>query len=252
MNRKTLKEIQKYTESFRKDYVEKKGIIQILWRNVRMSVPLIAPLIPFNGFNTIKRELRKEKGSVLDVGGGWGSLMLSVSNPNLFPKINIDVTNEHLEFSKKIHSHDEYILGDIREINFKDKSFDITICVGVIEHLTKEEGLELLQKLCKITRKKIIIDAPVNEPISEERKLLAKGRKGDLGHISSWSPEEFKKFGYIVRGEYFPLKLIKGKIITHSSNKLLSLFGYFLYFIVSPYVYFFPKFSGYMICIKKI
>jgi len=68
--------------------------------------------------------------------------------------------NHTYKESKKKQIHNEYILADLRKLEFKPKSFDAILCLEVIEHLTKEEGHDLIKKMEKWARKKIIITTP--------------------------------------------------------------------------------------------
>ena len=223
------------------------GSVDRLWRFVRALVPVIGSYFPCTGMNTIRRSLDKRGGDVLDVGGGWGGTMRAIRNkPNLRLRVNADIYLPFLEQARTRKTHDEYILCDARNLPFKEKSFDIVLSIETIEHLEKEEGLKLLIDLEKIARHQVIVETPVKErlgPRQQKDVFLP-------GHLSSWHPAEFRKRGYKIRGAYLPTAI--GGILTQSSNKLLSLLGYFLFVVVSPFVYFFPDISGDMTCVKYL
>jgi hypothetical protein len=223
------------------------GLVDRLWKFVRALVPVIGPYLPCTGMNTVRRSFDKRGRDVLDVGGGWGNTMRGIRNKrNLRLRVNADIYLPHLEQARTRKTHDEYILCDARNLPFKEKSFDIVLCIETIEHLEKEEGLKLLIDLEKIARQQVIVETPVKERLgpSQQKDVLLPG------HLSSWHPDEFRKRGYKIRGAYLPTTI--GGILTQSSNKLLSLLGYFLFVVVSPFVYFFPNKAGDMTCVKSL
>lgn len=218
---------------------------------------LCSSYIPFMGLNTVKRALKtKEVSSLLDLGAGSTCTIYGIGNKNLYPKVNVDL--------KKVEDtglYDKYIQGDIRELAFEDKSFDYVICLQCIEHLEKKHALELLDELERITRRKIIISTPCKEGITEEeiKKLILSVKKGDSApHISVWEPKEFVERGYVVRGDFFPciFPFFKRSLTLYGwrdfKSKIITLFGYFLNIISTPFVYFFPQKSGNITCIKTM
>lgn len=54
--------------------------------------------------------------------------------PNLY-KVGIEIFYLHCMKVKRLN---DYILGDIKNIDFRDKVFDAVICISVLEHLSKE------------------------------------------------------------------------------------------------------------------
>ena len=196
--------------------------------------------------NTIWRELDKQGKDILDVGGGWGEPMRFLSKKHEFQrKVNVDVFIPHLKESKKKGTYDEHVLCDARHLPFKKKSFDIVLCLETIEHLEKEDGIKLLSDFEEIARRQVVLSTPVGEKIAPEPNKI---KTFPWGHFSSWRPAEFHELGYKVRGNGFPC--IKGCLLVTSTNRVLTLLGYLLYPIASPFVYFFPNRAGGMTCLK--
>ena len=100
------------------------------------------------------------------------------------------------------------IKADIKDICniFPDKSFDSVILYDVLEHLLKEDAIKLLTTLENKIKNQIIIFTPIQgeiENIDEIIKIQEQRKKDGLPlghHLSSWTPEEFSKMGYV--GEY--------------------------------------------------
>jgi len=105
-----------------------------------------------------------------------------------FFSVGIDICETRLSQSKQAGIHDPWIKGDINIIEFAPKSFDIVLAVDVIEHLSKEDGLRLIQKMETIARHKVIIVTP-------------NGFERIEGvHKCGWELSELRDMGYNVKG----------------------------------------------------
>ena len=86
--------------------------------------------------------------------------------------------------------YDQTMLGEVRDLPFGDKSIDRVLCVEVIEHMPKEEGLALITELERVAKDQLIIsttDIPLR-PIDP-----TKAADGNLFmyHRARWKPREF-------------------------------------------------------------
>jgi SAM-dependent methyltransferase len=97
--------------------------------------------------------------SVLDIGCGTGDLMAEV-NKEGFYAVGVDLFKPYLTLSKEKNAHNEIIMGDIETLEFKPKSFDAVMAMGVIEHLEKNKGNLLINKMKKWARKKVLLITP--------------------------------------------------------------------------------------------
>ena len=135
---------------------------------------------------------------VLDVGCGKSTNLrwLDVKHST-----GIDGYAPDLEEARRQKTHDELILGNVRELNnyFKPGQFDAVIAMDLIEHLTKEDGLRLIETMEKISRRKVIFFTPSG--FLPQRHL----NNDDLQeHLSGWEAEEMKQAGYQVIGMLGP------------------------------------------------
>jgi len=139
----------------------------------------------------LKKEL-SDCNSVLDLGCGSNS---PIQNCNIPFSVGVDVFETYLKEGQEKGIHNQYIKGDIRKIDLKPKSFDAVIALDVLEHLSKEEGYELLKKMERWARKKVIIFTPNgyvyqdgydNNPFQE--------------HKSGWGVKELEELGFKVFG----------------------------------------------------
>lgn len=148
--------------------------------------------------------------SLLDVGCGSSSPIKSFSK-NLYC-VGVDAFKLSINKSKKERIHNKYYQIDVLDIDkkFEAKSFDCVLASDLIEHLTKDEGYKLINKMERLANKKVIIFTP--------NGFLPQGEYDNNPwqlHKSGWTVEEFKKLGYKVigingwkplRGEYASIK----------------------------------------------
>ena len=139
----------------------------------------------------LKKELA-DTDSVLDIGCGSDS---PIKYSNTTYRVGVEGFRPSIESSKKKHLHNDYILGDLRHLNFKPGSFDTVIMVEVLEHLTEEEGAKLLEKAEIWARRKIVVSTP-------NGYLPQSDINGNLyfKHLSGWSITQMKLRGYIASG----------------------------------------------------
>lgn len=130
--------------------------------------------------------------SVLDLGCGKDSPIQECEIPHT---VGVDLFEAYLEESKRKRIHTEYIKADIRTVDFPPGSFDGVMCLEVLEHLTKEEGLALLGRMEKWARKKLVLTTPNTFVWQDEvdgNPLQA--------HRSGWTARELQRLGFRVRG----------------------------------------------------
>ena len=146
--------------------------------------------------------------TVLDVGCGNCSPLRFLRDVEL---IGLEGYAPALEEARKLGSHDELVLGDVRNVGalFSARRFDACVALDLIEHLPKEDGWRLLDDLERTATRRVVILTP-------NGFLPQKSKDGDLQeHLSGWTPGELRQRGYKVlgiagpkslRGEYHLIK----------------------------------------------
>ncbi|MDI6856551.1 MAG: class I SAM-dependent methyltransferase, partial [Candidatus Thermoplasmatota archaeon] len=114
---------------------------------------------------------------------------------NISYSVGVDVFELYLREAQEKRTHNEYIMADINQIEFKQKSFDAVVAIDVLEHLTKKEGHALIERMENWAKKKVIIFTPNNyvEQEEYEKDIFQE-------HKSGWSYEELKELGFEVVG----------------------------------------------------
>lgn len=182
--------------------------------------------------------------TILDVGCGANSYIGLVKKNK--KATGIDLFKKSIQASKKKKLHDEYVLGDIRDIgkHFKKKSFDTVVSIDVVEHLSKKDSLKMIKSMEQIARKNVVILTPngfyPQDPLEGNPYQV---------HLSAWNPDEFSKMGYTVRG-LRGLKYIRGE---HATIKYKPWFLWgIIAFVTEPLLYFIPGLSYDIFAVKKM
>lgn len=202
--------------------------------------------MPFTVLNTIWRSLDKRAESILDVGCGQGEPMKSINRHKRFYTVGVDIFEPYLMQCRHQNTHDDYVLCDVRRLPFKEKSFDLVLCLELLEHLEREDGERLLQTIEKVARKQAIVSTPVSTYKQEPYD-----GNPHQEHKYVWSPTEVKRFGYKVRGH--GLRNISGMSgIQSPLPRVLRPLVNIVWVLAGPFVYFFPKLAGDMACSKEL
>jgi len=137
-----------------------------------------------------------ENSRVLDLGCGSGLPFIGKKVKSL---VGVDL------FLKNFYmpEYDKVIKYDIKKIDeiVKEGEFDIITMIDVIEHLEKQEGLNLIKKIEKIANK-IIIFTPNfwrdNKSSIKDPKLWSYKNKYNI-HKSLWNGKDFENLGFKIR-----------------------------------------------------
>ncbi len=87
-----------------------------------------------------------------------------------------------------------FICADVRNITL-NRTYDVALCSDGIEHLSKKDGLELLDNMERWSKLPIIFT-----PLGEQR--IVPGSTDPDDHKSGWTPEEFTARGWLT--EVYP------------------------------------------------
>lgn len=168
----------------------------VSWLSLRLRLifkilsPVYQRLLP-DWVKQLKRELA-DCDTVLDLGCGYNSPLRHLNIPFT---VGVEIFAPYLEESKKKAIHNQYIKADIRKIEFQQESFDAVFASEVLEHLTKQEGYQLLRKVEGWARRKVIITTP-------NGYVWQNGYDDDpfQEHRAGWNSAELKKLGFKVYG----------------------------------------------------
>lgn len=135
--------------------------------------------------------------SVIDIGCSVGTTgILLKAYRDVKRSVGVEIHKPYLDHCRKINAYDEIIEFDLRnkKLPFDDNSFDLVLCLDVVEHLEKIPALNLLKELKRIGRKVV-----VTTPSYMQRQEALDGNEYQI-HRCFISKKEFEILGYKVRG----------------------------------------------------
>lgn len=184
----------------------------------------------------------------MDVGCGQGLPMELLNRRKKMVSTGVDLFKPYLEECRKKKIHDDYLVADVRQLPFKDRSFDVVLGLQVLEHLKKKEAWEVLRKLEKIADRQVIVATPIGEmahPEVDNNPLQA--------HQSSFFPREFADRGYRVKKMERKSWLGENGLVHRIKNPLLRKAIFVLNLVCQPLFYLFPLFSDYfLLAVKEV
>ena len=197
---------------------EKNSITQFTDKYTKKRI--IGKFLVANFFKIIEKNIPTDIKNVVEVGCGAGystQELKSFLNPGVkFSACDIDP--ELVLLAKKRNPDVSCEVGSIYKLPYLDHSFDLVICLEVVEHLEDPEGA--LSELARISNKYVIISTP-NEPLWRILNVL-RGKYwrhfgNTPGHINHWSKSGlrklvFKYFDIIAVKNPIPWTVIYGKI----------------------------------------
>ena len=161
------------------------------------------------------RILQLKPQSVLDVGvgfGKWGFLAreyTDVWHGNYFHwKTQIDGIEGFKQYIGLLQRliYGEIFIGDALEVIDGLGQYDLIICADVLEHLEKEQGKQLLEKMCQHGKLSIVV-----LPIYPSNQGAVNGNEYER-HRARWTFEELGQFGDVFQKDImFILEMEGGK-----------------------------------------
>lgn len=118
----------------------------------------------------------KSHNSILDAGCGTGHFILSLEKKieNDFKYLGVDITEQHIIDAVEIFKENEnyqFKLGDIRNLEIEDKSFEVSICSNTIPHIPQIE--KAINELIRVTKNDVFIRMLVGDEVLITKKALS-------------------------------------------------------------------------------
>ncbi len=187
-------------------------------------------------FANVPLRMLKNCKTVLELGCGQYSIIYKAGVHKKAQVTGVEIHQPYTEVMSK-HYH-ECVCADITQYKFTT-TFDAVVCMDVLEHLEKQDGLRLLTQM-RYWGRKVIITVPhgFQENGIYDNNIYLK-------HLSSWTAGEFKERGYKVRG------LSGWKALRTRGAQMRFTKPYLLWAFISvltvPVFYFLPKYSWHLL-----
>lgn len=112
---------------------------------------------PYRLVSLLSKEI-EDNWTILDTGCGRTSPLKEVNKGKY--RVGADIYKPYIMKMKTLSAHNAYVLTDVRALPFKAKSFDCIVATEIIEHLSKDDGLKMLEEIESVAAKKIIMTTP--------------------------------------------------------------------------------------------
>lgn len=185
---------------------------------------------------------------MLDVGCGKGQAITTYNRSGRFSTVGVDIFLPFLQECVAVETHDDVVLCDVRYLPFGPKTFDVVLCLEVLEHLQKRQGLQLLVSLAAIAREKVVVSLPLG---SHPLHLCDELPYPDREHISQWKPAELRDLGYAVKINVLRNTTGEGRIAARMPTVLRAMWK-MVSVASGPFVNLFPEMGGHMVGFKVV
>lgn len=160
----------------------------------------------YRSFISLTRPLRPN--SILDVGCGEGFTLNELYFKKIGKKLEgVDNSKTALSLGKNLFPYLSLNYASIYKLPYKDNSFDLVVCMEVLEHL--KDPKKALFEIMRVSKKYAILSVP-NEPFFRIGNFLRgkniKRLGNDAGHVNHWNILSFKK---LIKEQNLSLKQTK-------------------------------------------
>lgn len=144
-------------------------------------------------FTQVQVRLDKFGGqSLLDAGCGEGHVLRYLNVPARYE--GVDLNPACVEFCREQHPDRTFGVQSVYELDFSDQSFDVVLCMEVLEHLQRPS--DALRELARVARLGVVLSVPL-EPVFQLGNALRGKYRGGWGnhpeHIQHWGPRGFTR-----------------------------------------------------------
>lgn len=124
--------------------------------------------------------------SVLDVGGGHGQIAL----PLVRDGYDVTVVGSAPECRRRIASvvdggRCRYIVGNVIELPFPDRSFDCALSFRLVTHCSRWP--QLIRELCRVSRRLVIVDYPTSQSLNFMAESLFEAKQRLESNVRRWT-----------------------------------------------------------------
>lgn len=139
-------------------------------------------------FTRIEARIRAAApGSLLDAGCGEGLAMSRLGDAIPSDVTGFDVSEDAIARCKEAHPHGTFTVEDITSLPYADGSFDLVMCLEVLEHL--DRPADALAELARVSRGHLLVSVP-HEPWFQLGNLVRGQHLAGLGnhpeHVQHW------------------------------------------------------------------
>jgi 2-polyprenyl-3-methyl-5-hydroxy-6-metoxy-1,4-benzoquinol methylase len=133
--------------------------------------------------------------SVLDAGCGEGETLARLGDVLGRRVAAIDILDECVAYTKQRLPHVDASTANVYELPFDDRSFDLVLCLEVMEHL--DRPAQALRELSRVSRRDLVVSVPY-EPYFRLGSLMrgkyVRGLGNHPAHVNHWNRRSLPAF----------------------------------------------------------
>jgi 2-polyprenyl-3-methyl-5-hydroxy-6-metoxy-1,4-benzoquinol methylase len=133
--------------------------------------------------------------SVLDAGCGEGETLARLGDVLGGRVAAIDILDECVAYTKQRLPHVDASTASVYELPFDDRSFDLVLCLEVMEHL--DRPAQALRELSRVSRRDLVVSVPY-EPYFRLGSLMrgkyVRGLGNHPAHVNHWNRRSLPAF----------------------------------------------------------
>lgn len=131
--------------------------------------------------------------TVLDLGCG---IMQASDDMRAKIILGVDIWEKYLDHIKNVHPTMRVSMSELDR--FMDKSYDVVICLDVVEHLEKDLALKVIDECKRICRKRAIIYTPseFKDNMGSVQNAWDLGENPHQRHLCVLNNNDFESRGY--------------------------------------------------------
>lgn len=160
-------------------------------------------------------------GSVLELGCGTGSTLKQISARTHARCVGVDRSADALDAARQKYPDMTFDVADIFDLPFEKKSFDLVYSVGLLEHFTRAEQLQLLDIHAAYAKKYVALMVPADSLLMNSILYV---NKRILGRTGYWADEEV--FSPRNLREKFPQQRIDHASFDYRFGNIIMWFGW--------------------------
>ncbi|MFM8888434.1 MAG: class I SAM-dependent methyltransferase [Solirubrobacterales bacterium] len=147
-------------------------------------------------FETVGRMVRESSPkTVLDAGCGEGETIERLGDLLPHPVTGVDLNPDSVAFAVERLPGDRFDTADLLNLPFGDDSFDLVLCLEVLEHIP--DPRPALAELARVSSRELILSVP-HEPWFRLGSLARGKYVSGLGnhpeHVNHWNSRTFRDF----------------------------------------------------------